>query len=160
MLTRPVQRGMATLVVVSCVALFMAACSGEPSATVEPSPTPDDRPQSTISEDLARIYLVAPQGTYQEGWAELRNTAAGVTVTLDVAPSYAETQPAHIHLGNCDQLEDIVHNLVDVFLGESTTEIPGVTIADVATGGMAINIHRSFGDFPTYTACGEIPALP
>jgi hypothetical protein len=122
--------------------------------------TPDPQHQSTVTADSGRIFLIAPSGTYQEGWAELRNTPDGMTVELDVSPKYAPLQPTHIHLGSCDQLGNVAYTLQDVLLGQSTTLIPGVTIADVATGGMAINIHRGYDDFPTYTACGEIPSLP
>lgn len=124
------------------------------------SQTPDNRPESTIDASSGRIYLTAPMGVYQQGWAELRDTPAGLSVEVDVKPAEAVAQPAHIHLGSCQQLGDIFRYLTNIVGGRSSTIVPDVTVADVATGGMSINLHKAFSDFDTFTACGEIPALP
>jgi hypothetical protein len=145
---------------VTLTAIVAAACASEAASTPESTATPRALPTSTVNATSGRIFLIAPVGTYQEGWADLTETPDGLRVALDVEPGGALAQPAHIHLGDCDQLGDIAHTLENVIGGKSVSVFAGVMIEDVATGGMAINIHRSFSDFPTYTACGVIPALP
>ena len=146
--------------IVTLTAIASAACAAEAVSTPEPTATTRALPASTVNATSGRIFLIAPKGTYQEGWADLTETPDGLRVAVDVTPLWEFTQPAHIHLGDCDQLGGIAYNLENVNLGKSVTVFEGVKLADVATGGMAINLHNSFRDFPTYTACGVIPALP
>lgn len=139
--------------------MFALACSAEAAAPPEPTATPRVLPESTITETSGRIFLIAPVGDFQEGWADLTETPDGLRVELDVDPGESFAQPAHIHLGDCGQLGDVFRALENVVAGNSVTVFEDLAITDIATGGMAINIHKSFADFPTYTACGEIPAL-
>lgn len=106
------------------------------------------------------MWLEAPEGEFQTGWATLSEESGNLIVEIQVTPSEAVAQPAHIHHGTCDQLGKIEHSLENVIGGHSETEFPGVSLKSVATGDLAVNIHLSFSDFATFTACGEIPALP
>ena len=80
-------------------------------------------------------------------------------VDVEVSPPEAVAQPAHIHMGTCAALGVVEHSLANIIRGHSLTEIPGLRMRDVATGELAINLHLSFADFSTFTACGEIPSL-
>ncbi len=91
--------------------------------------------------------------------------------------------PAHIHLGTCDELGDVVFPLNDVTaLGvegaspEAITQSTPVTVedaaegevvarsttvveaplADIISGGHAINVHESAENIQNYIACGDI----
>lgn len=146
------------------VALLAAACGSAqaiPVADFTPlSGSPGDTPISEVTQTTGRIWLEAPTGVYQTGWATLSEVDGSLKVDVSVTPSEAVAQPAHIHLGTCDQLGVVVHSLENVIGGHSVTDFPGISIEDVATGAFSVNLHLSFADFATFTACGEIPALP
>ncbi len=80
-----------------------------------------------------------------------------VVVTTENAP--ADTpQPIHIHDGTCDKLNPKpMYPLTTLQKGTSTTTLKNMTLAQLETGGFAINIHHSTSDVPTYYACGNIP---
>jgi hypothetical protein len=80
-----------------------------------------------------------------------------VVVTTENAP--ADTaQPIHIHDGTCDKLNPKpTYPLTTLQKGTSTTTLKNMTLAQLETGGFAINIHHSTADVPTYYACGNIP---
>jgi uncharacterized cupredoxin-like copper-binding protein len=88
-----------------------------------------------------------------------------------------EEHPAHIHAGTCAQLGDVVaplSNVSDAALVNGTpvagaprgpasaipvevsiTTVP-LALADIISGGHAINIHESAENIGTYIACGNI----
>lgn len=80
-------------------------------------------------------------------------------VLVNVAPAMANAQPIHIHMGTCAAVGTITDKLEDVVVGKSSTEITK-PLAEIATGGKVVNVHLSASEIRTYTACGEIPALP
>lgn len=80
-------------------------------------------------------------------------------VDIDVVPASAVAQPAHIHQGNCTALGVIDIRLENIVGGRSLSELPGITLKGVAAGDLAINLHASFDNFSTFTACGGIPSL-
>jgi LPXTG-motif cell wall-anchored protein len=66
--------------------------------------------------------------------------------------------PAHIHSGNCGPtLGGVVYPLTNVQNGTSQTVVD-TPLADVETGGFAINLHESPTNIPLYVACGNIRA--
>jgi Cu/Zn superoxide dismutase len=79
-----------------------------------------------------------------------------VAVKTDNAPALA--QPIHIHKGTCDTLDPKpAYPLTTLQGGTSTTTLKDMTLAQLETGGFAINVHHSTADVPTYYACGNIP---
>lgn len=152
------------LLLVAVMTISVAACSEAEAGLAPTAPAvtrgATDQPVSEITESTGRIWLQAPIGDHQTGWATLTETVDGLHVELEIAPSAPVAQPAHIHIGTCDQMGAVEYPLENVIAGHSVTEIDGVTIEDIAAGGHAINVHLSFADFKTFTACGNIPALP
>lgn len=147
----------------SAFAIAAFGC-GSSDATVQSSPTEipvpaEAVPVSTISETEALIWLEAPTGVHQTGWARVWEEADSLFVEVDVSPPSAVAQPAHIHQGQCSKLGVIDYRLENIVGGHSISEFEGVKLRDVATGNFAINLHASFADFSTFTACGEIPVL-
>ncbi len=154
-------RNRAIAATVSSLALLAAACGGAQAAKPATPTTEPALPEheSTITDTMAEIWLVAPMGNHQEGWATLWEQDGSLFVEINVSPPEAVAQPAHIHQGDCSQLGVIDHRLENVIAGKSLTELEGFSIEDLANGNLAINLHLSFADFSTFTACGEIPAL-
>lgn len=90
--------------------------------------------------------------------------------------NHAEAHPAHIHSGTCAQLGDVVFPLSDVsgailvdgtpMAGEATgpddnpvewsVTTVAAPLADIVSGGHAINIHESAENIGNYIACGSI----
>ena len=80
-----------------------------------------------------------------------------VAVTTENAPA-GVAQPMHIHKGTCDNLDPKpTYPLATLQGGTSTTTLKNMTLAQLQTGGFAVNIHHSTSDIPTYYACGAIP---
>lgn len=78
------------------------------------------------------------------------NTAVQVVLegtTEDVA------HPAHVHMGTCEELGEVVYPLNDVVGGESTTLLEGF---DVSDGDYVVNVHASAEDLDTSVACGQV----
>lgn len=92
------------------------------------------------------------------------------------------SHPAHIHKGTCDTLGDVVYplnNLVapgmeatpiagseaspvaspvsgsSAVVAESTTMVK-VSLADIISGGHAVNVHESMANIQNYIACGDV----
>lgn len=101
------------------------------------------------------IQMMAQNGSGETGTAVLHDTKGGLVVTLHLT-SAKGPQPAHIHMGSCAKLDPKpkypLHNVVN---GRSVTTIPNVTIGEIA-GKMAINVHKSPTDIPTYVSCGDV----
>jgi hypothetical protein len=91
------------------------------------------------------------------GTVTLVDTGDGRTqVQVRVDPAGNLDMPAHIHPGSCDNLiPQPKHPLENVVSGASTT-IVRATLADLTSGGLAVNLHKSNQDLKTYTACAEL----
>ena len=105
---------------------------------------------------LAAFTLIVPAGLAQTPVTE--------------ADTQAESHPAHIHSGTCDQLGDVVIPLEDVAVPANATHEGPETAHDVKIsqtrvdmplqeiidGGHAINVHLSAEEIDVYIACGDI----
>jgi plastocyanin len=97
-------------------------------------------------------------------------TAQGGT---PAAATGGDDHPAHIHVGSCDNLDpNPTYPLTDVMLPQNGTAPSGdvapaipveqsvttvdAKLADLQSGGYAINIHHSADDIGTYIACGNL----
>lgn len=112
------------------------------------------------SDDEFRVTLlpVASSGIFQSGDATFEEKDGKVLINLDVTDiGVANGQPAHIHIGTCPGLGEIVYPLDNVVNGESET-ILDTTINQIKKQlPLAINIHKSTNEINMYTSCGEIP---
>jgi len=99
----------------------------------------------------------------------------GVSLAQDATPAGAEApHPVHIHEGTCTDLNpapqfpltditaptnlegtDIANTGAPIAVETSTTTIDA-TLADIANGDHAINVHESFENIGNYIACGDI----
>jgi LPXTG-motif cell wall-anchored protein len=106
----------------------------------------------------ATVTLSPENNSGITGTATLTDMGNGETqVVVRITPTSGD-HPAHIHSGNCGPtLGGVVYPLTNVQNGTSTTVV-GTSLADVQTGGFAINLHESPTNIPLYVACGNIQA--
>jgi hypothetical protein len=107
-----------------------------------------------------RVYALAAQnGSGEIGTVTL--TAVGEKTRVDIALANAPTdvpQPAHIHEGTCAKLNPKPkYPLANVVDGTSTYMVDA-PMAQLVAGGLAVNVHKSTNDIPTYVACGDLGA--
>ena len=103
------------------------------------------------------VQLAAGRDGDQSGTATLTAKGNQTDVALNIKPGAAGVaQPAHIHVGTCPVPGDVKYPLKDVVDGKSTTTLD-VSLAQLLTGGFAINAHLSAADIGKYVACGVIP---
>jgi hypothetical protein len=90
------------------------------------------------------------------GTATLTDMGNGtMQVVVRITPTTGD-HPAHIHSGQCGPtLGAVVYPLTNVQNGTSTTMVDA-SLADVETGGFAVNLHDSPTNIPLYVACGNI----
>jgi hypothetical protein len=155
------------VVLAAIMIIGAAACGAEPP-TPTPSPVPTTAPQTTPTAAIGKastgrteikIYLSEATGKYQTGTATITDMGGKTQVVVNVSPAMANAQPIHIHTGTCAAVGTITDKLEDVVVGKSSTEI-AKPLTEIATGGKVVNVHLSASEIRTYTACGEIPALP
>ena len=77
-------------------------------------------------------------------------------VDVSVDPAGHPSMPAHIHPGSCtDLVPQPKYGLENVVDGESSTEIQA-SLADLLSGGQALNIHMSNEQMDVYSACVDL----
>jgi hypothetical protein len=120
------------------IAVVVAACQGAPR-------------ESTV------VQLKPLTGSGVTGSVTLVDAGEGRTqVQVRVEPAGNLDMPAHIHPGSCDNLiPQPKHPLENVVNGISTT-IVRASLAELTSGGLAVNLHKSNQDLKTYTACAEL----
>lgn len=110
--------------------------------------------QTTVAID---IPLGAGRDGDQSGTARLTAKGNQTDVALTIkAGAAGAAQPAHIHTGACPVPGDVKYPLKEVVDGKSTTTVD-VPLAQLLTGGFAINVHQSAAEIGKYVACGGIP---
>ena len=125
-------------------ALVLAATAQSPA----PAPPAHKMPM--------QIRLAEQNKSGESGTATLFDGAKGLIVRLRVNGGEVD-QPAHIHKGTCEKLDPKpAYPLKLVHDGGSETTIPDVTLAGLAKGAYAINVHKSTTEVPIYVACGNL----
>ena len=128
----------------------------EISEVVEPTP----QPRITVGtfSTTVEFHLSRNTPVGQSGTAVIETISDVTTVIVAVEPPSNEVQPMHIHAGTCDDVGPILFSLENLVRGRSVTELD----ADVQTlygrPGL-INVHASFTDFSTSTACASLPEI-
>lgn len=145
---------------------LVLACSSDDenqqnaAAPVEREPTPT--PVITNENGLTRmvVYLSPTEGDGQVGTASFVSDGETTTIEVSIAPMASEAQPMHIHAGICTDVGPVLHALENVVRGSSSTIIQS-PLEEILEGGALVNVHASYTDASTYTACGQLPnAIP
>ncbi len=107
---------------------------------------------------IAIATLNSQNNSGQAGTATIINLPDGktkVTITL-FGVTAGVSQPAHIHMGTCENLGDVKYSLVNLLNGNSET----ILDIDVAKIGrqfpLAVNVHKSEREQGVYTSCGNL----
>lgn len=111
-------------------------------------------------DDTITVTLDPQSDSEQSGTATLmpEGDQTKVVILIPNAPK-GVAQPAHIHLGQCDNLDQAPKwNLEAVTDGQSTTVVP-VSLDTILQDKTAINIHKSAAEVQIYVACGNIVPL-
>ena len=102
------------------------------------------------------VHLSPFEGTGQIGSAVLSSVGGATIIEIEVTPSASEAQPIHIHAGSCDDVGPVIHALSNVVNGKSSTTLE-LPMSEIFDGDVLINVHASFSDSSTYTACSQLP---
>src|SRR5512139_380460 len=108
-------------------------------------------------DDVVTVQLEAQNDSGETGTATLlpQGDKTKVVILLSNAPA-GVAQPAHIHLGQCDNLDKAPKwKLEAVKDGQSTTVVP-VSLDTILKDKAAINIHKSAAEVQVYVSCGNI----
>lgn len=111
-------------------------------------------------DDVLTVKLVAQNDSGQSGTATLfpEGEKTRVVILLSGGPS-GVAQPAHIHLGRCDNLDTAPKwPLEAVKDGQSVTTLP-VSLDTILKDRTAINVHKSAQELKVYVSCGDIVSL-
>ncbi|HTD33010.1 MAG TPA: hypothetical protein VK665_05100 [Candidatus Elarobacter sp.] len=109
------------------------------------------------AEPAHHVYALGTQSNSGEiGTVTLTEMGSKTRVDVALANAPAGPQPAHIHAGTCAKLDPKPkYPLTSVVDGTSTTTVD-VPMAELIKGGLAVNVHKSTTDLPTYVACGDL----
>lgn len=101
--------------------------------------------------------LITQNESGESGVATLREKDGKITVDIKMEGSPAGvTQPAHIHLGTCQNIGTVKHPLSSVVNGISTTTL-NTTFDELKKDlPVAINVHKSTTEPGVYVSCGNL----
>ena len=103
------------------------------------------------------VHLSPVEGEGQIGTATLVSDGVTTTVEIEVGPVFGEVQPIHIHTGKCEDVGSVIEELQNVVNGKSMTTIDR-SLGEIFTGDTLVNVHASYADPSTFTACGQLPS--
>jgi hypothetical protein len=127
-------------------------------ATGDGTPVAIDGEENAMDKgDSMTVTLGEQNDLGQSGTATLTEENGQVKVVLSLTGgTFAEPQPAHIHMGMCPKPGEVVYPLTNVVNGQSETML-ATTMADLkAKGDLAVNVHKSAAEASVYTACGNL----
>jgi hypothetical protein len=102
------------------------------------------------------VELTSQNSSGVSGTAMLADVGGKLRVEIRANGAGAGPQPAHIHEGNCAQLNPAPKfALTDVVNGVSNTDIDGSLQAVLSTPH-AIHMHKSPDELPIYVACADV----
>ena len=132
----------ATLLAIAIATLALVACGSD-----------DD---DAAAGDDVTVELAEFDGSGQSGTATLTADGEQTSVVISIDSPIADSQPAHIHEGTCDDLTpEPLYGLPNVTDGSSESTVD-VSLDTLTSGEYAINLHMSDEDLATYTSCGDI----
>jgi hypothetical protein len=107
------------------------------------------------------LNLMPQNNSGEKGTATLTELEGGKTkVVLNITGQPKDmAQPAHIHVGSCANLGNVVYPLTFPTNGTSETTLDVSLKDDILNKlPMAINVHKSAADISTYVSCADISA--
>jgi hypothetical protein len=123
------------------------------------------------SMKFGRLIATAGGAATIAGMVALSGPAAWAQDATPEADALRAPRPAHIHVGNCDEIGEVVAPLTELTgaaggdrVGQARRAIPAessftsvpLTLDAILGADHAINVHLSAEEIDTYIACGEI----
>ncbi len=133
-----------------------AATAAPVVATVAPAtPTPNGPTPTAVT--VITLTMNALGGSGEHGTAVLTEEYdLGTRIVIQLSGAPTVPQPAHIHLGTCDNIAPKPsYPLKNVVNGRSETLLP-ISFSELHKGVYLINVHTSETLLEPYVACGEI----
>lgn len=108
---------------------------------------------------LRSIVLESQNDSGENGIALIQEKEGKLSVSLRITGSPSGTiQPAHIHLGSCGKMDDVLYPLSNLVNGESETIIDTTFKKLYKDLPLAVNVHKSEKEANIYVSCGNIPS--
>lgn len=109
-----------------------------------------------INNDI-EFDLNSQNNSGQSGRAVLMDQNGMVQLAINLTGEQdGASQPAHIHLGTCENLGDVLYPLNNVVNGQSVTTL-SVTMEQLKSMmPLAVNVHKSVDEMDNYVACGDV----
>jgi hypothetical protein len=102
------------------------------------------------------IDLKEQSGSGESGTATLTTDGEKTKVVIALDNPSTAPQPAHIHEGNCAELDPSpAYGLENVVSGMSTTMVDR-PLEELRDADYAINVHKSAEKLDVYVACGDV----
>ena len=144
---------MRKILLVLAMGCSLAACGTgvktKDNVAAGPSPT-----MKTYAPITVEMIQIGKSG--QNGMATIKQEGEKTRVVINLEQSGNASEPAHIHYGVCPKPGAIKYALNDLVKGDSETLLNVPIEEIVASGSMAINVHKSVDDYATYVSCGDI----
>lgn len=108
-------------------------------------------------DDAVTVKLEAQNSSGQSGSATLFPEGDKTKVVIEVLNAPAGVaQPAHIHLGRCDNLDKAPKWPLEAVKNGRSVTLVAASIDAILKDRTAINIHKSAAEVQVYVACGNI----
>lgn len=119
---------------------------------------PEGSPLPTISPvNVMNVTLDEVNNSGQSGNAIVREENGQTHISIILSGELSDIpQPAHIHVGNCPDVGEIVYPLNDVVNGRSETTINATFDMLRAQEPLGINLHKSANEINIATSCGNL----
>jgi hypothetical protein len=111
-------------------------------------------------DDTVSVKLEALNNSGQNGTATLMPEGDKTKVVIEIPNMPAGVaQPAHIHLGSCDNLDKAPKWTLEAVKGGRSVTVVPVSLDTILKEKTAINIHKSAEEAQIYVSCGNIIGL-
>lgn len=108
-------------------------------------------------DDSVTVKLEAQNNSGQTGSATLFPEGEKTRVVIELlnAPP-GVAQPAHIHLGRCDNLDKAPKWPLEAVKNGRSVTVVAASLDTILKDKVAINVHKSAAEVQTYVSCGNI----
>jgi Cu/Zn superoxide dismutase len=111
-------------------------------------------------DDAVSVKLEAQNNSGQNGTATLIPEGDKTKVVIEIPNAPAGVaEPAHIHLGSCDNLDKAPKWTLEAVKGGRSVTVVPVSLDTILKEKTAINIHKSAAEAQIYVSCGNIIGL-
>ena len=160
-------RLVAVVAVVMGVTLSLACNSGQSTGTdyVIPTPTPGPltdvfNPKVTDTNGALSVEVfVGYEGYTQQGDAILEESETGTELRISVRPAPGIIQLASIREGTCDNIGRWLESVEHAVGGESISNLPEFSLADLFDGNHVITLSFPNGGINDVATCGQLPEI-